>query len=193
MGSGVVSTGQAYFVIGGRRMTPPASYLTIPLTQGQVAIVDESDYAWLSQWKWHAHWNPCTKSFYAQRKGVKISGKQPIIWMHKQVLGIGKGTKGDHRNRITLDNRRHNLRAATSSQNCMNRSLRRDNTSGFPGVSWHPPMEKWKVYAQVDGKQKTIGYRKDFLDAVALRKSVIEVVYGEFAVTSFPYTEERLQ
>jgi hypothetical protein len=35
----------------------------IPLTQGQVAIVDVGDFAALDRWNWSAHWNPCTKSF----------------------------------------------------------------------------------------------------------------------------------
>jgi hypothetical protein len=26
----------------------------IPLTQGKAAIVDDEDYGWLSQYKWHA-------------------------------------------------------------------------------------------------------------------------------------------
>ena len=26
----------------------------IPLTQGQVALIDDDDYEWASQYKWHA-------------------------------------------------------------------------------------------------------------------------------------------
>ena len=42
----------------------------IPLTQGQYAIVWESDYRWLMQWKWFAYWSPKTKTFYAIRNVI---------------------------------------------------------------------------------------------------------------------------
>jgi hypothetical protein len=55
-------------------MTTPSeqSYRTIPLTQGQFALVDEADYESLAVFKWHAIWNINTKSFYAVRNGNKI-------------------------------------------------------------------------------------------------------------------------
>ena len=36
-------------------MTTPSEplYREIPLTQGQVALVDAADYEWLMQWEWH--------------------------------------------------------------------------------------------------------------------------------------------
>jgi hypothetical protein len=40
----------------------------------------------------------------------------------------------DHINGDVLDNRIENLRAATHSQNCMNRRVRFDSTSGIKGV-----------------------------------------------------------
>jgi len=42
---------------------------TIELTQGQVAIVDDEDYEYLSQWNWQAAWQKNIKSFYAVRVG----------------------------------------------------------------------------------------------------------------------------
>jgi hypothetical protein len=29
--------------------------MEIPLTQGMAAIIDDADYAYVSQWKWHAY------------------------------------------------------------------------------------------------------------------------------------------
>lgn len=45
----------------------PDNTRRIPLSQGQFAIVDASNYDWLIQWKWYAQWNPKTRSFYAVR------------------------------------------------------------------------------------------------------------------------------
>ena len=45
----------------------PTEKLTrhIPLSQGQVAIVDAEDYEFLMQWNWYAAWMPSTQSYYA--------------------------------------------------------------------------------------------------------------------------------
>src|SRR3990172_7104034 len=55
----------------------------IPLTQGQFAIVDDEDYQWLSQWKWHArkHGN----AYYAVRD-VRQNEKRKLIRMHREIL-----------------------------------------------------------------------------------------------------------
>ena len=43
----------------------PETFKTIPLTQGQVAIVDAEDYERLSRRNWYAQWCPKTRSYYA--------------------------------------------------------------------------------------------------------------------------------
>ena len=48
----------------------------IKLTQGQVALVDDEDFEWLSKHNWLAQWNKCTQSFYAYRTAYKAGGKR---------------------------------------------------------------------------------------------------------------------
>jgi hypothetical protein len=111
-------------------------YRKIVLTQGQVAIVDASDFDWLNQWKWCAHWAPNTKSYYATRTAYKGRRNKRTVWMHRVILGLDSNSpcKGDHANRNTLDNRKENLRIADTFQNAQNATIRSDNTSGQKGV-----------------------------------------------------------
>ena len=102
--------------------TPPLDYCEIPLTQNQVALIDAVDFEWLNRWKWCAHWNPGTRSFYAVRNAAIEDGKRGHIHMHREIVGMAAGDKRhcDHINHETLDNRRSNLRKATCSQNIAN-------------------------------------------------------------------------
>jgi hypothetical protein len=61
----------------------------IPLTQRQVAIVDDEDFEFLNQSKWHAYWNDYTHSFYAIRH-VWAAGKQKTLWMHRVILAYDR-------------------------------------------------------------------------------------------------------
>src|SRR3990167_1012358 len=99
---------------------------TIKLTQGKVALVDDTDYDLLSKYSWCLH----TKRYACSR----INGK--VILMHIFLLGKQKGKEIDHINRNKLDNRRENLRFVTRSINCFNVDIDKANKSGFKGVSW---------------------------------------------------------
>jgi hypothetical protein len=90
---------------------PAISYREIPLTQGQVTLVDASDFDWLSRWKWHAYFDPKTRTFVAKRK-ERVNGKWRSVFMHKEILGLKHGDKRrawHMKNGATLDNRRSNL------------------------------------------------------------------------------------
>jgi hypothetical protein len=63
----------------------------------------------------------------------------------------------DHINGIKDDNRWENLRAATASQNQMNRTKTRSNTSGFKGVYWHEKLQKWQAKITIKKKQIYLG------------------------------------
>ena len=92
----------------------------------------------------------------------------------------------DHRNRNSLDNQFCNLREATVSENCKNRVIRRDNKSGFTGVSFHRKLNKWVAY--IDSKKDGVKQKRLFLGthktkeaAYAARCARLESMHGEFA------------
>jgi hypothetical protein len=161
------------------------TYQQIPLTQGQIALVDAEDYDFLMQWKWCALWNQYTQSFYAVRNSEPVGdGYRHPIPMQREILGLSYGDprRADHiENGQTLDNRRSNLRICTPSQNAANGRMHRDNRSGYKGVSWGTKDKKWVVQVSKRGKRV---YRKGFrspVDAAQVYALVAYLHFGEFA------------
>lgn len=104
---------------------------------------------------------------------VRVSGKKRyrsvVVWiMHNGE--IPSGYQVDHINGDQLDDRIENLRLATPSQNCTNRTVRSDNKAGVKGVYFCSRSNRWIVLLSVDGKRKWFGSfeSKDAAVAVAL-------------------------
>lgn len=87
----------------------------------------------------------------------------------------------DHINSNTSDNRKNNLRAATKSQNGMNRHLQSNNTSGVTGVYWHKQINKWVAYIMINRRYIYLGSFSSFEDAVKTRKEAEEKYFGEYS------------
>ncbi len=105
----------------------------IPLTKGNWTFVDDEDYEYLRQWRWHV-----TAHGYAARS---ISEKNPHegktkgeLLMHRLLLNAQHKQEVDHRDLDKLNNQRYNIRLCTSKENKMNRPKLKNNTSGFKGV-----------------------------------------------------------
>lgn len=152
--------------------------MIINLTQGYQAIVDnvDSDLAHLN---WCAHYSKFTDSYYADSRH---SGKLHVVIMERLIgRKLISGELVDHYNGDTLDNRRDNLRIATSSQNKANMNKPKTNTSGYKGVSWHKPLNKWRVQIKVMGVSMHIGYFNDVRDAANAYNDKAYELFGEYA------------
>jgi len=88
----------------------------------------------------------------------------------------------DHINGDGLDNRRSNLRAATASQNAVNRPMQRNNTSGIAGAR-KMPWGKWRATVKYKGKQISLGMFLTADEAREARASALRRLFGEFART----------
>ena len=92
---------------------------------------------------------------------VKINGKNKqyhrVIWEHFNGP-IPTNMDIDHINNMRDDNRIENLQLLSHKDNSRSRLKNKNNTSGYPGVSWFKPTKKWQAQIQVDGKNKHLGY-----------------------------------
>lgn len=147
----------------------------ILLTKGKVAIVDDEDYEWLMQWKWHY-----SIGGYAQRNSPRINGKNHKIHMHREINHTPEDFETDHINGNKLDNRRINLRTASRSQNAFNQKINKNNTSGVRGVYWQKLNKKWQAKIYINGMNHSLGYFTDLSDAKAVYNQAAADAFGEF-------------
>lgn len=166
-------------------MTPSeTSYFIIPLTQGQFAKISNHRYVDLMKYRWAARWSKNAHGFYAVAHAPVVEGRRPTILMHRLIMGFTTGSFDgqmcvDHINGDTLDNRDENLRIADRAQNSHNRGMRKDNSSGYKGVS-RTKSGLWRAQIQYRGEKITLG---DFLhpeNAYRLYCRVGRKLYGEF-------------
>jgi hypothetical protein len=119
-------------------------------------------------------------SWYFDKDGyvvTRINGKG--IKLHKLLMDTSN--KVDHKNRLKHDNRRHNLRVATNSQNGMNINIRKNNNSGVTGVGWHSQHKCWRARITINGEEIQLGYFDNFDDAVQSRHKAELMYFGEFS------------
>lgn len=100
-----------------------------------------------------------------------------LIWFY--VTGKWPTSDIDHIDSSTANNRWSNLREATRSQNVRNTPIRRDNTSGVRGVSFHKRHRLWCAYITSAGSRRHLGWFPDFDAAVSARHEA-ELEWGEF-------------
>ena len=86
----------------------------------------------------------------------------------------------DHKNRNKLDNKLSNLRYATNSENQMNRSKQKNNTSGITGVIFYKKTNKWLCNIKINGKLKHLGLFSNKQDAIQKRIESEIKYFGKF-------------
>ncbi len=153
----------------------------IPLTQGQFALVDDADFAWLSQWKWQARLDK-SSGYYAARTEWTSKTKCRTVRMHRVILGVVLSTVLiDHKDHNTLNNQRENLRKATSSQNTSNRRPQKQSSSKFLGVHYAKNINKWVAQIQKGDVNHRLGSFDNEVEAAKAYNSKAVELHGPFA------------
>lgn len=173
-------------------MPPSVPYCIIPLTQGQVAFVSPRVYAEVIRFKWHARLARNTGTFYAVAHSKTVNGKRTYLYMHRLIMGLAPAvtTEVDHREaKDTLNNTDLNLRPCSKEQQAQNKKLRKDNTTGFKGVTkvWHSSTYRAKISAFLV-RYHLGSFRTPEEAARAYDRGAIKH-HADFAVLNFPRTD----
>lgn len=154
---------------------------TIPLTKGKFAIVDDEDYEWLSQWKWHINSHGYVVRF----------NDRYCIQMHRLIIEtfireFKNDEQADHKNRIRHDNRKTNLRIVTREQNQRNRASNKNTSSKYKGVVWHKTRKKWQAQIKIKRKYYYLGVYDNEKEAAKIYDQKAKSLFGEYAWLNFP-------
>jgi hypothetical protein len=147
----------------------------IHLTSEYTILLDADDLLLVRKYNW-------TLCFGARTVYARSIVRRHNIWMHRLIVKAPVNREVDHINKNGLDNRRVNLRLATHSQNQGNSRIRKDNFSGYKGVSWHKKTKKW--IAQIglgSGNRVYLGIFNDPWDAAQAYNDAALDHFGKFA------------
>ena len=140
----------------------------IKVGKSSYALVDDSDYVELSQYKWHL----CNG--YASRVEPSYSlPRQKRIYMHQEIVEPMDGYITDHINGDRLDNTRSNLRRCTYQENNRNRKV--------AGVDYMKKARIFRARIQVDGKRIVLGCFKTKAIAAQAYKEACLKYFGDFS------------
>jgi hypothetical protein len=162
--------------------------MLIPLSQGKHAIVDDEDYDFLMQWKWHV------MGRYAGRVAIdSTTRKQSSVAMHRVILDTPQGMHSDHINGDGLDNRRENLRICTPGENVRNQKAnkRRVGDAQYKGTFFVKELGKWKAVIGINGKTQYLGLFDCEDDAARAYDQKARELFGDFVRPNFPNQNEN--
>lgn len=150
--------------------------ILIPLANGKGhAIIDEADLPLVDGHGW------CL-AIRRKNSYAVAAIESRLVYMHYLISGV---LGVDHKNGNGLDNRRCNLREATTSQNEAN-SGPRGGSSSFKGVYWNRNAKKWHAQVKLNYHRRHLGYFDDEAEAAQAYDVAAREAWGEFAHLNFP-------
>lgn len=154
----------------------------IQLTQGKFALVDDEDFEYLMQWKWHAQRRP--KGYYEVFYACRSIANNGHIYMHRDLMKTQEGMICDHVDHDTLNNQKSNLRNCTHSENLRNRRKGIGTSSIYKGVYFMRGRKKhpWIAQIVITARNTTsLGSFKTEIEAALAYNQAAKKYYGEFA------------
>ena len=161
------------------RPGPMPGTIEVELTNGAIATMNSIDLPIVEPHLWSLRIDDHRE--YAIRNLPRPGGGQITMAMHRLIMGIQDGGPIiDHWDGNGLNNTRANLRVTEQPYNLGNSRRRKDNTSGFKGVS--PNLGRWR--SNVAGRY--IGVFDTAEEAARAYDEKARELWGEFAQVNFP-------
>ncbi|MGE8128919.1 HNH endonuclease [Methylobacterium sp. NPDC080182] len=148
----------------------------VALTRGFEAIIDVSDVPVVENYGWRVMMLRLGHA-YAARCGDRPGS---VVLMHRAILDAPQGAKVDHRDGDGLNNRRGNIRLATSAENNANMVVSRRNKLGIKGVSTEK-SGRFSASIQKDSQKLYIGTFNTAEEASAAYFGAARILWGDFA------------
>jgi hypothetical protein len=104
---------------------------------------------------------------------------QRLAWFY--MTGKWPKQEVDHKDLNKSNNRWKNLREATINENHYNKSLQKNNTSGYKGVCFHKPSKKFIAKINYEGKNMALGYYKTAKEASLIYCKAAKKLHKDFA------------
>lgn len=145
--------------------------------KGEEFWFDLDDYDLIKDYCWH----------YTQKGYLEATDSETkkAIKLHRLVMDVTDADiQVDHKKHPTIyehkvDNRKSNLQIVNQSENSMNRSLAKNNSSGVVGVSWNKIEQKWKAYIKINQQLIHLGTFGNKEDAIKARKDAELKFFGK--------------
>lgn len=104
-------------------------------------------------------------------RGIKVCDRWSDVSLFLQDMG-SRPSKSHSIDRIDVNGNYEpdNCRWATLSEQSRNKRARKDNPSGYPGVTWDKECRKWRATITVNYKTINLSVYEDLSDAVKARK-----------------------
>lgn len=138
-------------------------------------FIDEENYETVKNYTWRE-----SDSGYIE---THINGKRYfqhrfILFGFNREVNLKNGIV-DHINQNKRDNRKNNLRITSNSVNQLNRGLRKDNKSGYTGVSYCNRDDVFKASISRNNEGIELGTFKSFEEAIKIRQQIERNLYSE--------------